>query len=254
MASSPRPPAFAAVPVILGAAVGGGLVLLATTLGGGGSELARADDPAAARQLERLADGLDEVSRQQAELVQRLRDVELALVAVPTSAPDPGEPVPLAADTTPELLESLRDDLARLTAAMNAGEAGGPLVGTVVEALEVVEQREREEREERRREFMEERAERQLEQLTEALGLDVYQQEKMKDLMADAGEKREALDDLGGSRDERRDARNALRDEVDASLAGFLTADQMQTMKDGDMSVFGGWGRGGPGGGRGRGR
>ncbi len=214
-----------------GAVAGCALTALGVFLGG--SDTAPAADPSVARLVpvvERVDTQVGRLTDQQLDLAGRITDLELAVLAGRSAR----EEQPLTAlDATPETLEEMRATLADVTSALeqSSGEAArGPLVDQVVAALNRIEEQEEAEREAERAERREERLDRQLEDLTEALGLDANQQVSMKDLLADAGARRRDMDEL--PRDERRDARDALRTEVDTKLAGFLSPAQLQTLDD----------------------
>jgi len=224
---------FPVLPLGAGLLLGGLLTALALELVRDEQPTTAARDAQTAAALEQFAQRLDLLARQDSDTLQRLRAIELALIAA-TAGDAAASAQPLAEASTPELLAGLRQEVAELADAVSTAPSApqGPIVNQVVEALGVIEEQQRAEREAERAEWLADRQQRALERLTADLALDAYQQEKMKALLADASEKRRALDDQDLGRDERRTARDALRADIDRQLAGFLSASQLQTLTE----------------------
>ncbi|MDG2150482.1 MAG: hypothetical protein P8N09_13270, partial [Planctomycetota bacterium] len=85
------------------------------------------------------------------------------------------------------------------------------------------------------------------------LALDANQQLAMQDLLTNSLTKRDALENEMLPRNERRDARDALRQETESMVSNLLSPSQLQLLKD-NGGLDSGQGGGGGEGGRGRGR
>jgi len=235
-------------PLLVGAGVvlGGVVSALVVQLGQPDAP-ATTSDSRTLQSIEAVARQVTDLDQNQRELMRRFQDFELALLARPAGAPAEQE---LTADLSGDALASLREEIDELAANMGRASSegeGGPMVNTVIEALELVEDQRRAERDAMRDERRAERMDRQLDRLTEDLDLDANQQSQMKDLLADAQRRRDELDDQDLPRDERRDARDALDADTMSKASAFLTSTQWSSLDEGGGLSTGG-GRGGWGG------
>jgi hypothetical protein len=235
----------------VGLLAGCGLMALIGPFGASDNDQAATSGAALTKAVERLTDRFDGVVTQQGEIARRMTDLELAMLGAPSTR----EVMPITSDGTPVELSEIRESMAQVASALESGDtlAKGPIVNQVIEAMTLIEERDEAERAAERAERRQERLEQQLEDLTEMLGLDGNQQLSMQELLTDAAAKREAIDDEASSRNERRDARDALIEETRDMAAGFLSPAQIQLLQDnGGLDLRGGGGGGGRGGRGGR--
>ena len=230
-----------------------GIMALISQFSGPSGATGSTTDPSLAKSIERVADRFEKLLEQQNEIARRMTDLELAMIGSSSSS----EVMPIDSDNAPIELSEIRDLMAQLADAPQAGStlAKGPIVDQVIEAMQYIDQQEEADREAERDERRQERIDQQILDLTDMLNLDANQQLAMKNLLADTMEKRNTLDEQMLPRDERRDARDALRDETKAMFSSFLSPSQIQALEDnGGLDTGGNRGGGGPGRGRGRGR
>lgn len=181
--------------------------------------------PAANGALERIGDGLDELTRANTALLDRVTAIETQPATVTDTLPV-RTAVPNEADA------ELRRVTEELLASMESREAPAPhwfqeRVGEVV-----VEQRERErsERQARRDERSAQRIETRLEAMTVSLGLDTRQQSAVREVFVQQQESHAAArgqiisgDFVGGH-----EAIAEMRQEADNALQGILTPVQYE--------------------------
>jgi len=217
-------------------------------------DAAASGDAASAQELAAVRRLVQSVQAEQRELARRLQALQLEVLTGAGVDPDAGHAPaiePLAASH--EELSRLRAELATLSERVE-GDDGTPfMIESVSDALETIRDREDEERREMWAQRQEQRNEERLEMLTEQLSLDGYQQEQMKQHMADYGDKRDDI--MSNARESGdfaglRDAFSGLRDEMSSSLTLFLTPSQITTMEglESQRGMGGGFGRGGFGG------
>ncbi|QDU86128.1 hypothetical protein Pla163_32770 [Planctomycetes bacterium Pla163] len=136
------------------------------------------------------------------------------------------------------------------TAAAAAPVPGDPqFEQAVAAAITRIEEREAAERDAEREQREADRMEERIAELTQSLGLNAYQQTEMRTLMIDNNAKTEEMRDKMRSgeidRTEIRDSFEAIRTEMDESLAGFLTPAQYDQYKEENNNRWGGFGGGG---------
>jgi hypothetical protein len=172
---------------------------------------------------------LGRLSEQDAALEARINGLELAAM---TGEPRGDEVLPMLA--SPEAIAELQDELSALAATVGDG-GGEAFVANVAQALELIRTAEEQQRDEEREVRRQERLDERVTELTELLGLDVYQQEQMRALLAEADEVRDELRDqlretrdLGAARDEI----DALREQVEQGLTAFLSPHQLELLEE----------------------
>ncbi len=242
--------------VLLGLGLLGGCGLMALL-----SQLAADDSSSTQGGLEelspavaRMSDQLEQMGDQQSEVLRRVTDLELAWLAGPGSERES----PLALNASAEDLAALRESVLEISGSLgqDAGleSSGGPVVNQVIEAMKILESQQDAERDAERAQRRQERVDALIEALTESLGLDGNQELSMTKLLTDSAAKRTEIDDIE-SRTDRRDERDALAAQTEASLAGILSPSQLQQLQDqGGLDTGGRRGGFGGGGGGGRGR
>ena len=228
-----------------------GIMALISQFNGGHSSPTNTTDPALTQAIDRMGDRFEKIAEQQGEIARRMTDLELAMIGSTSS----GEVMPLGGDSAQVDLAEIRDLMAQLADVSRGGNAiaEGPVVNQMIEAMQYIDEQEEADRESRRAERRQEFMTQQLLDLTELLALDANQQLAMQDLLTNSLTKRDALENEMLPRNERRDARDALRQETESMVSNLLSPSQLQLLKD-NGGLDSGQGGGGGEGGRGRGR
>lgn len=207
---------------------------------------------ASAQQVDALRRQLEGLTEEQKAMERRLQTLQLEVITA-RGAESSADVAPQPMVATHEELSRLKEQVASLSQQLDGGTENPVMLETVSAALTLIRDREDREREAQRDADREQRAQERLDQLAEALGLDTYQRAQFAEVVDGMALKRDAILEAARASGEfgsMRDAFTGMRDELQSSLALFLTPSQLTTLEEqGGLRSFMGGGRGGFGGG-----